>query len=333
VSQRLYGRSDVPVRFARKSRLISDRTETGGRLALASLFLLLGCSSLQNASANGDTRTLSFQHTHRDDSITVTFKRNGRYDDEGLKKLNHFLRDWRTDETTKMDPHLFDILWEVHREVGGQEPIRIDVRVLAATNRDLEETVREGSFRADLFYRLNVLPLRMPALRERRSDIPQLTMFFLARFARKLGKKVEGVSQETIDLLVNYPWPGNIRELQNIIERGVALSESPILTLSRNLFPASAFSEGGAGLAAQASATAPGAISPSATTIATSTPASETPLSLEEIERRHILSVLEQTRWVIEGPQGAAKVLNLHPNTLRGRLKKLGIQRPGAHLT
>ncbi len=115
----------MPARLARTSRVIWFRERTGGRLALATLFLLLGCTSLKNAVAEDDTRTLSFQHTHRDDAITVTFKRNGRYDEEGLKKLNYFLRDWRTDEQTRMDPQLFDVLWEVYREVGAKEAIQI----------------------------------------------------------------------------------------------------------------------------------------------------------------------------------------------------------------
>ncbi|MFL5002655.1 MAG: DUF882 domain-containing protein [Xanthobacteraceae bacterium] len=114
----------MPVRLAHSSRLISGRSRLGG-LALATLFILFGCTSLQDAAANGETRTLSFQHTHRDDSITATFKRDGRYDEDGLKKLNYFLRDWRNDEQTKMDPRLFDILWEVSREVGAKEPIHI----------------------------------------------------------------------------------------------------------------------------------------------------------------------------------------------------------------
>jgi uncharacterized protein YcbK (DUF882 family) len=113
----------VPVRLARTPSLLCGRSRSGGR-AFAALLVLLGCASLQTAVAD-DTRTLSFQHTHRDDSITVTFKRNGRYDEDGLKKLNHFLRDWRNHEETRMDPQLFDILWEVHREVGAKEPIHI----------------------------------------------------------------------------------------------------------------------------------------------------------------------------------------------------------------
>jgi PAS domain S-box-containing protein len=208
--------------------------------------------------------------------------------------------------------------------VGSSRTVRVDVRIIAATNRHLEEAVQAGRFRSDLFYRLNVFPIRVPALRERRSDIPQLVLFFLSRAGRKFGKRIEGVSQETMELFVNYSWPGNVRELQNLIERAVVLSEGPILTLSQNLFPASSFGEG---LTAQASAVAPAAVLPSAATAA-SAPATRAPFSLEEIERQHILSVLEQTRWIIEGPQGAAKLLHLHPNTLRGRMKKLGIQRP-----
>ena len=117
-------------------------------------------------------------------------------------------------------------------------PSRVDVRVIAATNRDLEEAVRAGRFRSDLFYRLNVFPIQVPPLRERRSDIPLLVMFFLSRFARKLGKKIEAVPQGIMDLLTAYDWPGNIRELQNLIERAVVLSQGPVLRLDRALLPA-----------------------------------------------------------------------------------------------
>ena len=109
--------------------------------------------------------------------------------------------------------------------MGSSRTVRVDVRIIAATNRNLEDAVRAGRFRADLFYRLNVFPLQVPPLRERRSDIPQLVMFFIARFAKKLGKKIEAVPQEIMELLTTYPWPGNIRELQNLIERAVVLSQ------------------------------------------------------------------------------------------------------------
>jgi uncharacterized protein YcbK (DUF882 family) len=125
MSRRLYGRSDVPVRIAPQSRLPGFRSRIGVTLALATLFLFTASSGSQDVEAAGDTRTISFAHTHRDDTITVTFKRNGSYDEDGLKKLNHYLRDWRTDDVTRMDPQLFDILWEVYREVGAKEPIHI----------------------------------------------------------------------------------------------------------------------------------------------------------------------------------------------------------------
>jgi formate hydrogenlyase transcriptional activator len=199
--------------------------------------------------------------------------------------------------------------------VGSSKTVRVNVRVIAATNRDLQEGVRAGRFRSDLFYRLNVLPLEVPPLRERRSDIPQLVMFFLARFGKRFGRQIETVSQDTMDRLVNYAWPGNIRELQNIIERAVALSEHSVLELDRDLVPVLSpgdHPETGSTRAQMAEAAAP--TSPGLA-------------SLEEIERSHILAVLKQTGGVIEGPKGAAKVLDLHPNTLRSRMQKLGIKR------
>jgi Nif-specific regulatory protein len=208
--------------------------------------------------------------------------------------------------------------------VGSSKTIKVDVRIIAATNRNLEDEVKAGRFRADLFYRLNVLPLRNPPLRERREDIPQLAMFFLSRYARQFGRQVNGISQETIELMMNYHWPGNIRELQNLIERGVVLSVGSALTIDPGLLLSSqteqAASEAQPLVAAQAATQSDGRHD--------ATPAS--PTSLEDLERQHILKVLAQTNWVIEGDKGAARMLNLHPNTLRSRLKKMGIQRPKA---
>lgn len=198
--------------------------------------------------------------------------------------------------------------------VGSSRTQRVNVRIIAATNRNLEDAVREGRFRSDLFYRLNVLPLTVPPLRERSADIPPLALFFLTRFARKFGKELSGISQETMALLMNYSWPGNIRELQNIIERGVVLATGKLLTLDRDLFQA-----------------LPDSVISTTIQHKTITPIQPGPadtLAIDEVQRRHILTVLEQTGWVIEGDKGAAKVLNLHPNTLRGRMKKLGIRRP-----
>ena len=199
--------------------------------------------------------------------------------------------------------------------VGSSKTIKVDVRIIAATNRNLEAEVASGKFRADLFYRLNVLPIHNPALRERRADIAPLTMFFLSRFARKFGRKIDGVTQETMTMLENYSWPGNVRELQNIIERGVVLANGSVLTLDHIWMPVNSASTLTAA-AAQSSVT----IVPRASAISSN--------SLENVERQHILEVLTQANWVIEGERGAAKILNLHPNTLRSRLKKLHIQRP-----
>jgi len=199
--------------------------------------------------------------------------------------------------------------------VGSNRSVRVDVRVIAATNRNLEESIRAGSFRSDLFYRLNVFPLEVPALRERRSDIPQLAMFFLSRYSRNLGKKIEGISPASKDRLVNYSWPGNVRELQNVIERGLILSRGPMLELDAEL----------------PSVTSPEVLditSLNGAEVAQHIVALPSALpTLQEVERAHILAALKQTRGVIEGPNGAAKALDLHPNTLRHRMGKLGIKR------
>jgi formate hydrogenlyase transcriptional activator len=197
--------------------------------------------------------------------------------------------------------------------VGTNRSVRVDVRVIAATNRDLEDAVQAGRFRSDLFYRLNVFPIKVPPLRERRSDIPQLVTFFLDRFSKRFGKRLEAVAQETLERLVSYAWPGNIRELQNIIERAVVLSRGPILELGQDLALAAV---------PQGAQEKPAAYAPQ--------PASRPPSAiptLEEVERNHILAILEQTGGVIEGAKGAARTLNLHPNTLRYRMRKLGIKR------
>jgi formate hydrogenlyase transcriptional activator len=206
--------------------------------------------------------------------------------------------------------------------VGSSRTVRVDVRIIAASNRDLEQAVRTGVFRADLFYRLNVVPMRVPPLRERQSDIPQLAMFFLDRCCKRLGKKITAVSEETMELFVRYDWPGNIRELQNIIERGVVLSPGPVFALDRDV------------LRMPTAASASNVVedhdvpaSTPATGAALSEQGEEPPLRLADAERQHILAVLKRTGWVIDGPKGAAKILDLHPNTLRGRVKRLGIDR------
>jgi transcriptional regulator with GAF, ATPase, and Fis domain len=188
---------------------------------------------------------------------------------------------------------------EIER-VGGTTSIRVDVRIIAATNRDLLKAVAERNFREDLYYRLSVFPIRLPPLRERAEDIPILARFLIDKIATRTGSRIEAISQETMRRLVSYRWPGNVRELENVLERTVILATGSTLEL-----------EIGGEIT-----TVPSAIE------------DPLPCSLEAIERRHISGVLRQTNWVIDGPRGAAGILGLHPNTLRSRLKKLGLIRP-----
>jgi len=184
--------------------------------------------------------------------------------------------------------------------VGSSETRRVDVRVIAATNRNLEDEVAAGRFRSDLFFRLNVLPIRVPPLRERREDVRLLAHFFTDRFARQLAKPIEEIAPETLERLAAYDWPGNVRELQNLIERAVVLARGRVLELGPELLaPAAA-------------------------------PESAAPASLEQVARQHVLEVLERCGWRIEGADGAAASLGLSPSTLRSRMKKLAIERPRA---
>jgi len=203
--------------------------------------------------------------------------------------------------------------------VGSSEPVSVDVRVVAATNRDLELAVQDGRFRADLYYRLNVIPLHVPPLRERQQDIAELALHFLARSARRVGRPVQGIASAALDWLTSYSWPGNVRELENVIERAVVLSSGPSLELEAlvsEAAPARISVSSSATLSASAaSAPAGSAAGPDET------------LTLEEIERRHIRAVLDAAGWVIEGPRGAAQRLNSSPSTIRSRMKKLGIAR------
>jgi formate hydrogenlyase transcriptional activator len=193
--------------------------------------------------------------------------------------------------------------------VGSSKSVRVDARVIAATNRDLAEAVASGRFRSDLFYRLNVFPVRVPPLRERAADIPQLAMFFLGQFSKKFGRQIDRVSEPTMERLVRYGWPGNIRELQNVIERAAVLCQGAVLELDQDLLPVSV---------AETVPVAPASAAGPPASLAT----------LEDMERAHILAALERTGWLIEGPRGAAKILALHPNTLRSRMDRLAIKRP-----
>ena len=179
--------------------------------------------------------------------------------------------------------------------IGSTKTLTVDVRVIAATNRDLAALVAHGKFREDLYYRLNVFPIAVPPLRERGEDIPLLVWTFAKQFGQALGKPVERISQATMDALRAYPWPGNIRELRNVLERAVILSDSSTLQVP----VATAAVSGAAG-----------------------------PPTLAATERTQILAALEQTGWRIRGPGGAAALLGLKPTTLESRIKKLGLPRP-----
>lgn len=193
--------------------------------------------------------------------------------------------------------------------VGGSESIKLDVRIISATNRDLPKAIRDGKFREDLYYRLNVFPIELPPLRARAGDVAGLSEFFVARFSARVGIRIESISEATINRLCQYTWPGNIRELENVLERAIILSNGPILEIGPEVL---------------------GHASPPLQQTATKSDGggrgSEIG-TLEDNERRHILAALEQTKWVIDGPRGAAKVLDVNANTLRSRMKKLGITR------
>ncbi|HWD18087.1 MAG TPA: sigma 54-interacting transcriptional regulator [Verrucomicrobiae bacterium] len=199
--------------------------------------------------------------------------------------------------------------------IGASKSVKVDVRVIAATNRDLSAAVREGKFRSDLYYRLNVVPIQAPSLRDRAGDVPLLAAFFLQRFARKFNKPVKHVSEEAMRRLTAYAWPGNIRELQNVIERAVVLSSGSALALTPDFEPAAA--------SLPAAARPPGPEPVHSLAVAPEG-------SLEDVERRHIKAVLQRVNWMIEGEAGAAKTLGLNPSTLRSRLQKLGLKRPVA---
>jgi PAS domain S-box-containing protein len=179
--------------------------------------------------------------------------------------------------------------------LGNPKSLHVNVRVIAASNRDLAKAVREGRFREDLFYRLNVFPITVPPLRERREDVPLLVWSFVEEFTRSLGKTIQAIAKESMEALQRYAWPGNVRELRNLIERAMIANTGPILRVA-----------------------VPGI----ADVVAAKS------LALEDVEREHILHVLELTRWRVRGKEGAAEMLRLKPTTLESRMAKLGIQRP-----
>jgi formate hydrogenlyase transcriptional activator len=231
------------------------------------------------------------------------------------------------DIPAELQPKLLRVLQEQEFErLGGTKTIRVNVRLISATHHDLQAMVSQGQFRRDLFYRLNVFPIVLPPLRERIDDIPRLIRYFTQMFANRMGKHIENIPAKTLDHLTHYAWPGNIRELQNVIERAVILS--PGATLQVPLDELMLAPTRGASVDARA------------TTRRISSPPSESEVSsdlsiddaakltLAAAEREHILGALVRTDWVIGGERGAASALGLKRTTLQKKMKKLGIERP-----
>jgi len=221
-----------------------------------------------------------------------------------------------------VQPKLLRVLQEQEFErLGSGRTHRINVRLVAATHRDLGAMVARNEFRSDLYYRLNVFPVLIPPLRERRDDIRQLVWHFVEVFSRRMGKRIEQIPQATMDAFSAYHWPGNVRELQNLVERAVIRSDNGVLPnpLSQSQVCSGSVYKPGADLQPiEESSTRiePGAV-----------PEPESKDSLEDIQRQHVLRVLERTGWVISGPTGAGAILQIHPNTLRSLMNRLGIRR------
>lgn len=182
--------------------------------------------------------------------------------------------------------------------LGSSRTIKVDVRIIASTSRDLKEEVRRGNFREDLYYRLHVFPITMPPLRQRREDIPLLVNHFVNLFVKKMGKEIKTIPKETMKALQAYGWPGNVRELENVIERAVITSSGSVLRLAENI-----------------------------DTLQAGDPKKSPARGLLDVEREHILGVLKEARWKIEGRNGAAEILGLNPSTLRGKMRKLEIRK------
>ena len=235
-------------------------------------------------------------------------RERGAYSGSDTRQIGRFeLADGGTiflDEIGEMPLELQSKLLRVIQDgeferLGNPRTIKVDVRIIAATNRNLEEEIRNGRFREDLYYRLNVFPIMMPPLRLRREDIPLLVNHFVAKFNKKIGKKIESVSKETLKALQEYHWPGNVRELESVIERAIITSRGSTLQVLEQ-FDTFRKSEG---------------------------PAGEDVKALVELEHDHVLRVLQKVGWRIEGKNGAAILLGLNPSTLRARMRKYGIIR------
>jgi formate hydrogenlyase transcriptional activator len=281
--------------------LICGETGTGKELAARAIhalssrrdatFVKLNCAAIPTGLMESEM----FGHEKGAFTGAVT-QRIGRFE---LANHGTLFLDEIGEIPLELQPKLLRVLQEQEFErLGSIRTIRINARLVAATNKDLQSMVREGGFRADLFYRLNVFPIVMPPLRERREDIPRLVRYFVQQVARRMGKRIETIHSETMEELVRYGWPGNIRELQNIVERAVILSSGSVLQVPLQELRSPQEMPGGK------------------------------PQTMEEAERRHILQALDEANWVVGGPHGAATRLGVKRSTLQSRMQKLRIFRP-----
>ena len=280
--------------------LILGETGTGKELAARAIhknsnrrsgpFVRVNCAALPESLLESEL----FGHEHG--AFTgATSQRSGRFE---LADSGTIFLDEIGEMTLSAQSRLLRVLQEHELErVGGSQTIQVDTRVIAATNRNLLDMVDDGGFREDLYYRLNVFPIQMPPLRDRLEDIPTLVRFFLKKLGGRLGRNIDKVSDEVFAQLRSYSWPGNIRELENIVERAMILTSGDTLQLPSGVIPSPKKRRG---------------------------PASKL-RPLQDVEREHIESILAHTGGVISGPAGAAVILDMNPNTLRSRLKKLCI--------
>jgi formate hydrogenlyase transcriptional activator len=273
------------------ARAVHDASPRSGRT-----FMKLNCAAIPTGLLESEL------FGHEKGAFTGAIQRKiGRFE---LAHQGTLFLDEIGDIPLELQPKLLRVLQEQEFErLGGTRTIRVDVRVVAATNRDLTEMIAQGRFRQDLFYRLNVFPVALPPLRERPDDIPRLVRHFTQHFARRIGRRIETIPAAVMEALVQYGWPGNVRELQNVIERAVILSPGSTLQV-------------------------PAADLPPDREPATDPPAAAA-ITLSDAERAHILRVVSEANWVLGGPHGAAARLGMKRSTLHWKMKKLGISRPG----
>jgi formate hydrogenlyase transcriptional activator len=284
--------------------LIRGETGTGKELIARALhdlsprrdrtFVKLNCAAIPTGLLESEL------FGHEKGAFTGAISQNvGRFE---LAHQGTLFLDEVGDIPPELQPKLLRALQEQEfQRLGSTRTIKVDVRLVAATNRDLAQMVADGKFRSDLYYRLNVFPVVLPPLRDRRDDIPLLVRHFTHQFARRVGRRIETIPTEALDALTQYAWPGNIREMQNVIERAVILSPGPSLQIPLGDLPAAAPQ--------------------------TRVPAGA-PVTLSDAEREHILGALRETDWVLGGPKGAAARLGMARSTLHWKMKKLGLSRP-----